>query len=380
MAKVLVVADADENARSLGPRLRGQGYAVELAGGEAEALEKAAREPPDAILLDAVLLDVDAGGPEACRRLKADPALETIPLIVLAARGDERRIAAFLEAGADDYLSRRDDSDELPARLQVALRAKAARDMLRETNRCLEETRRLAEAANAAKGEFLANVSHELRSPMTAIIGFADLLREKLAADEERATLDTIKRNGELLLRMVDDLLDLSKLEAGMFTIETGPCSPRAVVNEVVAQWSRPAQVKGLSLKADCESPLPELIWSDAMRLRQIVANLVGNAVKFTERGGVSIRLRAVDAGGTGIWLQFDVVDTGIGIDGKRLEAIFDPYVQADHSVARRYGGAGLGLTISRRLARLLGGELAVESAPGAGSTFRLSLPARLPR
>ncbi|HUY90573.1 MAG TPA: ATP-binding protein [Pirellulales bacterium] len=370
MAKVLVVADVAENARSLAAELTRQGYAVEVAASEAEALDKAASDPPDAILLD-----LEAAGLAACRRLKADPALETIPLMVIAAPDVERRIAAFLDAGADDYLSRRDDACALLARLQIALRTKSARDMLRETNRCLEETRRMAEAANAAKGEFLANVSHELRSPMTAILGFADLLHDKLADEDERATLDTIKRNGELLLRMVDDLLDLSKLEAGMFTVETGPCSPRAVVNEVVALLKRRALDKGLSLEAACESSLPDLIRSDSLRLRQIVANLVTNAIKFTEQGGVLIRLWSARAEAVESTLQLEVADTGMGIEAERIDAIFDPYVQVDASVARRYGGTGLGLAISRRLARLLGGDLTVASEPGVGSTFRLTLP-----
>ena len=232
-----------------------------------------------------------------------------------------------------------------------------------------------AGATRTAKDEFLASVSHELRSPMTAILGFAEVLRERVSTDEDRETLDTIRRNGELLLEIVDELLDLSKLEAGKFTFELGPCSPRAVVNDVVALLKPQARRKGISFEAASEASLPELIRSDSLRLRQIVVNLATNAIKFTDRGGVLISLRAIAGQSGSPLLQIDVADTGEGIEAERIEALFEPYVQADASVARRRGGAGLGLAISRRLARLLGGEISVESQLGVGSTFRLVLP-----
>ncbi|HVW36033.1 MAG TPA: ATP-binding protein, partial [Pirellulales bacterium] len=194
---------------------------------------------------------------------------------------------------------------------------------------------------------------------------------------EDLETLDTIKRNGELLLEIVDDLLDLSKLEAGKFAIELGPCSPRAVVKDVVLLLGQRAKAKGLSLEAACEASLPDLIRCDALRLRQIVVNLAGNAVKFTEKGGVLIRLRSIETAKPELIVE--VADTGVGIEAGAIESLFEPYVQAHASIARRYGGAGLGLAISRRLARLLGGEITASSTPGIGSTFRLSLPVTPP-
>ena len=249
-------------------------------------------------------------------------------------------------------------------------------DLIRHANRELDAARREAEAANVAKSELLANISHEIRTPMTAILGYADLLRSKAQASEDLESLDTIKRNGELLLDLINELLDLSKMEAGRFTIESAPCSPRAIVNDVVSLMSLRAKAKELSLEVRCETPLPVLIQSDPLRLRQILVNLIGNAIKFTERGEINVSLSARAAETPEGTLQIDVADTGIGIEPDRLDAIFRPYSQGDASVSRRYGGTGLGLAISRRLAQLLGGELAVKSTPGVGSTFTLTLAA----
>ena len=371
MAKVLVVGDPLGNVRSLASELNRQGFEVDIAATGAVAFETAARLSPDAILIDIHIHAADAL--ETCRRLKADPELREIPVILLAALASDQDILAGMDAGADDYVSRCDHARTMLARLRAAVQAKIDHDLLRETNRCLDETRRMARAAQSAKDEFLASVSHELRSPMTAILGFAELLRDRASSHEDLETLDTIKRNGELLLEIVDELLDLSKLEAGKFQIELGPCSPRAVVNDVVLLLGQRAKAKGLSLEAACETSLPELIRCDALRLRQIVVNLASNAIKFTEQGKVSIRLRSIEAPKPE--LVIEVADTGVGLEAGAIESLFEPYVQADASIARRYGGTGLGLAISRRLARLLGGEITASSTPGVGSTFRLSLP-----
>jgi len=375
MAKVLVVGDALENARSLASELNRHGYEADIAAADAAALETAARRSPDAILIEIRLSAADAL--ETCRRLKADPELRAIPVILLAALASDQEIWAGMDAGADDYVGRCDHPRTLLVRLRAAVQAKIDHDLLRETNRCLDETRQMARAAQAAKDEFLACVSHELRSPMTAILGFAELLRDRASGPEDLDTLDTIKRNGEVLLEIVDELLDLSKLEAGKFAIELGPCSPRAVVKDVVLLLGQRAKAKGLSLEAACEASLPDLIRCDALRLRQIVVNLASNAIKFTEHGGVSIRLRSIEAAKPELIVE--VADTGVGIEAGAIESLFEPYVQADASIARRYGGAGLGLAISRRLARLLGGEITASSTPGVGSTFRLSLPVTPP-
>ncbi len=377
MAKVLVVDDVPDYARLLGMELKEQGHEIQLALSGAEALERLAKEPVDAVLLDVMMPGMD--GLEVCRRLKADERLRSIPVIMITALDAHEHVVAGLDSGADDYVSRCCDRRVLAARLRAAVRSKALFDMIRDANRRLDEARRAADAANMAKSELLANLSHEIRTPMTAILGFADLLRGKVHSSDELESIDTIKRNGELLLDLINELLDLSKIEAGRFTIEFGPCSPRAVVNDVVALMHLRAEAKSLSLTIKFETSLPELIQCDALRLRQILVNLIGNAIKFTDHGGVSLSLRSCSSEALGPALQIDVADTGIGIEPDQIDAIFRPYSQADASVARRYGGTGLGLAISKRLAQLLGGELTVSSTPGAGSTFTLTLPANWP-
>ncbi len=377
MATVLVVDDVPDYARLLGLELRKQGYEVELAFNGATALDYLASHAIDAVLLDVVMPGMN--GLELCRRLKSDERLRSIPVIMVTALDSQDDQIAGLDAGADDYISRHCDRRVLAARLRTALRLKSSLDLLRDMNQRLDESRRVAEAANTAKSEFLANFSHELRTPMTSILGFAEMLRENSRSDEELASIDTIKRNGELLLNIVNELLDLSKIEAGRFTIELGPCSPRAIINDVMALMKLRAEAKGIALGAAFEGPLPDLIHTDALRLRQILVNLVANAIKFTEQGGVLVSLRRLDSEKTLTALQFEVADTGIGIAADRVDVIFRPYAQADASVSRRFGGTGLGLTISRRLAQLLGGEITVTSSPGVGSTFCLTIPANLP-
>jgi signal transduction histidine kinase len=254
--------------------------------------------------------------------------------------------------------------------LAIALEQQSA--VLARQNDELRAMQAHLEHASRLKSEFLANVSHEIRTPMTAILGFADLLCDRLTAAEDLETIDTIKRNGEYLLEIINDILDLSKIEAGSLDVEQQPCSPREVVREV-AELMRPrCEAKGLWLDVAIDDAVPFHVQSDALRLRQILVNLVGNAVKFTELGGVRVGVRIEPSETTTCWLHFDVVDTGIGISAQRLNALFQPFSQLESSMTRRFGGTGLGLVISRRLAQLLGGDIAVHSVPGQGSTFSL--------
>ncbi len=247
---------------------------------------------------------------------------------------------------------------------------------LQAVNDELAAARTAAEVAARSKGAFLANVSHELRTPMTAVLGFTELLSEPNLSPAERAEyLATIRRNGEHLLTLINDLLDLSKIEADKLAVERVPCAPRVLVEEVISLMRVRARTKGLELATEFVWPLPDYVTTDPVRLRQILVNLVGNAVKFTERGGVRLVVRMTerpDVGRTA--LAFDVVDTGIGLTPEQIERIFNPFTQADPSTTRRFGGTGLGLVISKRLAEALGGRLSVQSTPGVGSTFTVTV------
>jgi len=255
-------------------------------------------------------------------------------------------------------------------------------DQLEEANASL--TREVSErtraesaacAANRAKSDFLANMSHEIRTPMTAIMGFGDLLLDEyLSPKERREHAEIIRRNGKHLLGLIDDILDLSKIEAGKMTFERAPCSPRRIVADVVSLLRVPALAKGLSLHVEYGTALPALIHSDPTRIRQILMNLVANAVKFTSRGAVVVTVCCPDPLGASPSLSFVVEDSGPGIPPDNLEQVFDPFEQADATTTRKFGGTGLGLAISLRLARALGGSLTLSSTLGVGSKFTLTV------
>ncbi|MBN2561401.1 MAG: response regulator [Phycisphaerae bacterium] len=244
-------------------------------------------------------------------------------------------------------------------------------------NRDLEEARLSAEAATRAKSEFLTNMSHEIRTPMTSILGFADVLSEQddlaTASPERIRAVETIKRNGEYLLKIINDILDLSKIEAGQMSVDRIPCSPFQIGEDIYVLMHTRAEGRGVALKTEHAFPLPATIQTDPTRLRQILVNLVGNGIKFTDGGSVTVRV-SLDQGAEPR-LRFDVIDTGIGMARDQVATIFKAFTQADGTTTRKFGGTGLGLTICKRLTDMLGGDIAVTSEPSRGSTFSLVIP-----
>lgn len=233
-----------------------------------------------------------------------------------------------------------------------------------------------AEAANRAKSEFLANMSHEIRTPLNGILGFTDVLRRgRSLKSKENRYVQTIHNSGEHLLALINDILDLSKIEAERMEVELLPCSPRELLSETTEMLRAKAKQKGLSLSCDCDDSLPATIVSDGSRLRQVIANLVGNAIKFTDRGSVRILAGLAPADDGGPVLQISIIDTGIGIAAENIDRIFGAFNQADTSITRRFGGTGLGLAISKKIVEALQGDIRIESKIGEGSTFVVSLP-----
>ncbi len=240
----------------------------------------------------------------------------------------------------------------------------------------LEEFLCAAEKANRSKNEFLASVSHELRTPMTAMLGYADVLISRLSEPKDLEAAATIKRNGEFLLEILDDVLDISKIEAGKLEVHREPCRLLDMIGDVVGLMGVRAKAKRLPLIVNLRGPLPERVHTDPTRVRQILINLLGNALKFTEAGEVRLCAQLVNQHGAAPQLRFDVIDTGIGMSLEQVEGLFQPFYQIDSPANRQYRGTGLGLAITRRLTEMLGGEISVTSTLGRGSTFTVTIAA----
>ena len=272
-------------------------------------------------------------------------------------------------------LRSRDEVGRLAASfLRLATKLSSTVSYLRFTNEQLLEAKKAAEAANRAKSEFLANMSHEIRTPMNGIMGMTELLLEDEHTAEQHEYLDMVKLSADSLLKVINDILDFSKIESGKLDLEGTDFNLTECVESTLQSLTLQADEKNLKLLCDIAPEVPDVVRGDAGRLRQVITNLVNNAIKFTQRGEVSLRLELEAQRGNTQVLHFTVTDTGIGIPPEKQKAIFDPFTQADASTTRKYGGTGLGLTISSRLVSAMGGSIWVESTVGRGTQFHFTV------
>ncbi|MDF2176707.1 response regulator [Aliiglaciecola sp. CAU 1673] len=352
----LLVDDEKANLRLLSELLR-QDMDIALAISGYQALDKACKLKPDLILLDVVMPELD--GFETLKALQTNASTKDIPVIFVTGLDSAHDEEKGLRLGAKDYIAKPFSPEVVKARVNAQL------EIIHQRQKLQQVSQELA-LADEAKSRFLANMSHEIRTPLTTVIGYAEaILAGEFREDEQQQALAAISQNGKHLLELLNDILDLAKIEDNRLEIEKLPVDLMGMLEEIRVLFADKALKKGLAFQLSPQFPLPSQIITDPTRLKQILVNLVGNAIKFTEKGFVQIRISCEPR-----TLIFEVKDSGIGIAKEQQTLLFDAFTQAEASVNRLHGGTGLGLAISKDLALKLGGDISLLSEKGQGSCF----------
>jgi signal transduction histidine kinase len=420
--KILIAEDSISIVVLIKSVLEEKGYEVLCASTGEKAIELAELNCPDLILLDIKMPGID--GFKTCEAMKKEEATQAIPIIFITALDKTFYKVKAFECGAVDYITKPIDTQELLSRVQTHLTIKRLRDELEDSNRHLEErvflrtaqlkktnrelkreiverkqaqaelakardelekkvadrtaelilAKETAETANRSKDAFLANMAHEIRTPVSGITGFTYLMMKSGLSEKHREQMNYIKLSCDHLLSVINDILDLSKIEVGQLQLDNTKFNLSTVVELVIATLTPKSQEKKLALSCHIEPNVPQKLIGDPTRLRQVLFNLIYNAIKFTGTGEVRLRCRVQEQTPKETTLQFSVTDTGIGLPREQFDRIFQRFAQANMYTQTNHGGTGLGLSISKHLVELMGGEIWVESKPGSGSSFNFTV------
>ncbi len=381
--RVLIIDDVLENLEVLGETLAGF-CDIQFATSGAEGLDLVRTCLPDLILLDVMMPEMD--GYEVCVALKSDPATRNVPIIFVTAKNDPESESAALEAGAVDFIHKPISAPVVRARVNQQIQLQTKDRELRQLNAELEQ--RVAErtevlmdaleqarAANEAKNLFLANMSHELRTPLNGILGLSHLLTRKCTDDLQRIKLQEIHESGQSLLHLINNILEVTRLEADKIDIETIDFPLDSLLDTSEAMVPEQAQAKGIVFRREIDPAIPPWLHGDPLRLSQVLNNLLDNAVKFSQAGEIVLRAKLIYRQPSQLGLRFEISDQGIGLTAEEQARVFERFEQADNSYTRRFGGAGLGLAICKHLVERMGGQIGVSSERDVGSTFWFILP-----